>query len=74
MAATSHTRGHEISWDGRRWAYSNGESAMCERPCTKCGRMPTPEGHDACLGAIKGAVSACCGHGVTKESILMFGR
>lgn len=26
--------------------------------------MPTKEGYDACLGYIKGAKSACCGHGI----------
>ena len=32
--------------------------------------MPTPEGHDACLGAIPGAAAACCGHGVQAPYIL----
>jgi len=26
--------------------------------------MPTPEGHDACLGKLPGVGAACCGHGV----------
>lgn len=40
------------------------------RPCKRCGRMPTKEGYDACLGYIKGAKSACCGHGIEKPYIL----
>lgn len=32
--------------------------------CPKCGKKPTPEGHDACLGTLKGVKFACCGHGV----------
>lgn len=35
-----------------------------ERPCARCGRLPTKDGHDACLGAIPGVTNACCGHGV----------
>ncbi len=34
------------------------------RPCPQCHQLPTPEGHDACLGTIRGACAACCGHGV----------
>ena len=37
-----------------------------DRPCIKCGRMPTKEGYDACLGYLIGVKFACCGHGVEK--------
>lgn len=40
------------------------------RPCPKCHRLPTPDGHDPCLGHIEGAISACCGHGVADGFIL----
>lgn len=31
--------------------------------CAKCGLMPTEEGHDGCLGTLKGNImNACCGH------------
>ena len=33
-------------------------------------KKPTPEGHDACIGHIDGAVSACCGHGMEKGYIM----
>ena len=33
------------------------------RICRRCGCKPTKEGHDACLGYVEGATSACCGHG-----------
>jgi hypothetical protein len=36
----------------------------------KCGKMPTPEGYDACLGYIDGVISACCGHGVEKQILI----
>ena len=31
--------------------------------CPHCKRPPTKEGHDACLGTLKGVKYACCGHG-----------
>lgn len=64
---TAHSRGHPIRWDAEReaWVYADdGSPATEERPCVKCGEMPTPEGYDACLGDVPGATSACCGHGV----------
>lgn len=63
----SYSRGHEIYYDGDVWRYSD-DNTICndKRPCKRCGKMPTAEGYDACLGHIPGAVSACCGHGVEK--------
>jgi hypothetical protein len=61
----SYSHGWPTIFDGEVWLYADtGEPANKQRPCRRCGRMPTPEGHDACLGTIPGAVSACCGHGV----------
>ena len=55
------SRGHLICGD----TYCDtGESTSIERPCPRCGEMPTEEGHDACLGTLPGVVNACCGHGV----------
>lgn len=62
---TSYSRGWEIYYDGKDWRYSdNNQIHDNSRPCKRCGRMPTAEGYDACIGHIDGAVSACCGHGV----------
>lgn len=33
-------------------------------PCVRCGRPPTPEGHDACCANTPGVRNMCCGHGV----------
>lgn len=46
------------------FAYANDPAPFGSKSCPRCGRMPTPEGHDACLGWIPGVRSACCGHGV----------
>lgn len=69
----STQRGHEIVFsDGDNWFYAdNGESASIDRPCIRCGRMPTAEGHDACVGEVTGAKSVCCGHGVTEPILIM---
>lgn len=34
------------------------------RPCPLCGKLPTEEGHDVCLGKLPGVKFACCGHGI----------
>lgn len=58
-------RGHPIYYNGETWLYADTDTtADVERPCVKCGELPTPEGYDACLGHIAGVRSACCGHGV----------
>lgn len=64
--AEGFDHGHPTRWDGERWVYADtGEPVEGNpRPCPRCGRPSTPEGHDACLGFISGARSACCGHGV----------
>ena len=69
---TGHNRGNPIEYAGNNWVYSDDKTPLEneERPCTRCGRMPTPEGYDACLGHIEGATGACCGHGVQKKMVM----
>ena len=43
-----------------------------DRPCTRCGEMPTEEGHDACIANLPGVRNACCGHGVEEGYIQFF--
>jgi hypothetical protein len=69
--ATSHSRGHQTYWDGENWRYcDNSEIDEGKRPCKRCGRPPTSEGYDACLGYIEGATSACCGHGAWEGYVI----
>ena len=64
---TSFQRGHKIVYLDK-WRYlDNNELATIERPCIRCGKYPTKEGHDACIGKLKNIKSACCGHGVEKS-------
>lgn len=73
---SSHARGHKIIHQGNAWVYADtGELVKTERPCKCCGKMPTPEGYDACLGEIPGVISACCGHGIEGgEAKMMFAK
>ena len=81
MSAHSFMRGWPITWKGydfrtpaNIWVYDDdGTVADDSRPCVRCGRHPTPEGYDACLGYIEGATAACCGHGVELGSVIMGG-
>ena len=70
MPPKSHYRGHEVTWHDGDWHYSDtAKKADYDRPCVRCGRMPTTEGFDACLGFIIGAEHACCGHGVNEPIV-----
>lgn len=67
MTATFYDRGWPTYLDGRVWRYADTNAQITgRRPCRRCGRFPTREGHDACLGTLPGVVSACCGHGITE--------
>jgi len=60
----SHKRGHPILWVDGKWVFEDTRKPIADnRKCIRCGKFPTKEGYDACLGHVKGVVSACCGHG-----------
>jgi len=74
MSANAFSRGHAIVDldDGKGWVYADtGEPHDDSRPCTSCGKYPTIEGHDACLGTMPGVAAACCGHGVKDPYVKM---
>lgn len=73
MLITSYERGHKIYYEHKSkiWRYCDtDEYAEISRKCPRCGKYPTKEGYDACLGHIEGALSACCGHGVRKGYVV----
>ncbi len=44
MTASSRTLGHLIVWVGGDWCFGDGAAISSEdRPCVRCGRMPTSE-------------------------------
>jgi len=70
--AYSYERGHKIIWlfDKQIWIYEDTKKKIGgKRPCIRCRKIPTKEGHDACLGKLKGVQFACCGHGVREGYI-----
>jgi len=67
---TSFSRGHLTVWipDKNKWIYADTKELIDEkRTCIRCGKFPTKEGHDACLGHIENVSSACCGHGIMES-------
>lgn len=69
MTAIAYSRGWPIIRKKGKWIYKDTKKPCWKndkRPCRRCGRSPTPEGHDACLGYIPGVAAACCGHGIQK--------
>lgn len=66
---TSYLYGHAAYYDetAGQWRYQDTHEIVeipSTRPCPQCHQLPTPEGHDACLGEIPGVCAACCGHGI----------
>lgn len=63
-------RGHNMEKLDGEWVYSDTKELVSEthenRPCGKCGKHKTIEGHDPCLGTLEGVINACCGHGDTE--------
>lgn len=69
---SSTSRGHAIILIDGIWVYEDDNTPVrSDRPCARCGKPPTQDGHDACIGFIQGAKSACCGHGVAEPIIVM---
>jgi len=67
----SYINGNRCYFNGDMWLYMDSVPIGNEiRPCPKCGKMPTDEGYDACLGHINRVKMACCGHGVTDGYII----
>lgn len=41
--------------------------------CAKCKKPPTREGHDGCLGKLRGGIkNACCGHGQDSQAYIQY--
>jgi hypothetical protein len=76
MVAKSFLRGHEIEYQNSEWVYSDTKESTVqthkERSCGYCDMYSTDEGHDGCLGTLKGVMNACCGHGQKKEAYVQF--
>lgn len=79
MSAKSRVYGHPVihhsGKDVWRWD-DTGEAVTREseqaRLCPRCGKPPTREGYDACLGHLPGISGACCGHGFSEDVYVQF--
>ena len=68
-------RGHPIEFIGDVWVYSDTKETVAsfkDRPCGFCKLKNTTEGHDGCLGTLKGLMNACCGHGEVNSAYIQF--
>lgn len=68
-------RGHTIIYEHNKWLYGDNKQAVAnntERACGYCGKKNTEEGHDGCIGTLKGVMNACCGHGDSDEAYVQF--
>jgi len=69
-------RGHQIEKTAfGEWRYTDTKQpveSLPGRDCGHCGKPPTAEDHDACLGTLPGVVNACCGHGEVKSAYVDF--
>lgn len=69
-------RGHNIELVNNEWIYSDTKESVKNfhlvRTCGNCNEPYTNEGHDACLGTLKGIMNACCGHGNIAEAYVQF--
>lgn len=76
MYNIQYLHGHQIECkNGKCFYVDTGEltsTTYKDRPCGHCGKFPTKEGHDACLGTLPGLMNACCGHGQLSESYVQF--
>jgi hypothetical protein len=70
-----YNRGHEIiiKWpNGEDDIYSDTKEIVDDsRPCPRCGKLPTQEGYDSCIGYVEGAQYVCCGHGKEHGIIML---
>lgn len=74
MSAHGTLRGHKTYKDrSGTWRYVDTGDPTFRRDCGHCGTPDRDDGHDACIGELKGGVmNACCGHGQTAEAYIQY--
>lgn len=76
MPVNSHYRGHVIThYSGGEWVYADAQVPVSEdpsRPCGYCKKACTRDGHDGCLGELRGVMNACCGHGDPSQAYVQY--
>lgn len=62
----SSLHGYDTYYDGESWRYKDNDKIIdveSKRPCAKCGKPPSENGHDSCISNLGRVTNACCGHG-----------
>jgi len=74
MTARSETIGRAVHFDidSKRWVYSDNLHPAGYRTCNHCGKFVSSISLDPCLGKLPGVKYACCGHGDSEKSYIMF--
>ena len=76
MKMSRKFRGNDIELINGKYVFSDTKELISEtykqKTCGNCGRHYTAEGHDGCLGTLKGIMNACCGHGNVNEAYVQF--
>lgn len=78
MVARGYHRGCPMYFDEatQEWRYEDDDTTVKdhwqERPCGRCGKHMTAEGHDPCIEGLPGVKNACCGHGDDSEAYVRF--
>ena len=70
----SNTSGHKVYLDDGKYFYTDTKEPVTDnpRPCFKCGKGETSEGHDPCIGTLPDIRNACCGHGIESDAYIQF--
>lgn len=74
VMSKSNAYGHEIEydWNNNIWIYSDTKEPITNiKPCKHCGKLPTKEGYDNCIGELPNVKFACCGHGKDKPYAIL---
>jgi hypothetical protein len=74
--ALGYNNGHKVEFVDGVWYYMDTSEPTHlpenNRACSHCEKLPTKEGHDACLKTLPGLQNACCGHGRIDEAYIHF--
>jgi len=77
LGAIGWNHGNKMRYDedAEQWVYADDltpRDTQPRRACPHCGRLPTAEGHDGCLGELPDVEDACCGHGYVEPARVCF--
>lgn len=75
MLSRSSYRGHPIVAVDDDWVYEDTRAPVSDdkgRGCGFCHLANADDGHDPCIGELRGVMNACCGHGIEAHAYVQF--